>query len=47
MADRSFLLVPVGVAAAIAVDFYVNDSLATLFLIKKLMHLVEYMEFWR
>ena len=47
MADRMYLVVAAAIAAAIAGDVYLNDGLATLFLIKKLLHLVEYMEFWR
>ena len=47
MADRMYLVVAGVIAAAIAGDVYANDSEITLFLIKKLFSLVEYLEFWR
>ena len=47
VADRMYLVVAGVIAAAIAGDVYANDSEITLFLIKKLFGLVEYLEFWR
>jgi hypothetical protein len=42
-----YLVVAGVIAAAIAGDIFLNDSVVTLFLVKKLLHLVEYLEFWR
>ncbi len=46
MADRTYLVVAGVIAAAIAVDVLANAGGASLFLIKKLLGLVEYLEFW-
>jgi hypothetical protein len=47
VADRMYLIVAGVIAAAIAGDIFLNDSAASLFLVRKLFHLVEYVEFWR
>ena len=47
VADRMYLVVAGVIAAAIVADVSVNDSAASLFLVRKLFHLVEYLEFWR
>ena len=47
MADRGYLLVAGSIAAAIAADILLNDGTTSLFLVRKLIHLVEYLEFWR
>ena len=47
MADRMYLVVAGVIAAAIVADVTVNGSAATLFLVRKLFHLVEFLEFWR
>ena len=47
MADRMYLVVAGLIAAAIAGDIYGNDGEVSLFLIRKLIHLIEYLEFWR
>ena len=47
MADRTYLVVAGVIAAAIAVDAITNGGEASLFLIRKLLGLVEYLEFWR
>lgn len=45
--DRSYLVVAGVIAAAIAADIYANDAEVSLFLVKRLFQLVEYLEFWR
>jgi hypothetical protein len=47
MADRMYLVVAGVIAAAIAGDLMLNDGTASIFLVRKLIHLVEYLEFWR
>jgi hypothetical protein len=47
VADRWFLAVPVLVAVVIGADVFLNDSVVSLIAVKKLQHLVEYLEFWR
>ena len=42
-----YLVVAGGIAAAIAGDVFLNDAAITLFLVRKLIQLVEYLEFWR
>ena len=42
-----YLVVAGVIATAIAVDVFGNDGALSLFMIKKLFHLVEYLEFWR
>ena len=45
--EKTYLVVAGAVAAAIAADLYANDSEVSLFLVKRLFQLVEYLEFWR
>ena len=47
MADRMYLVVAAVIAAAIAGDVFLNHSTISLFLVRKLINLVEYLEFWR
>ena len=47
MADRMYLVVAGAIAAAIVGDILLNDGTISLFLVRKLIHLVEYLEFWR
>ena len=47
MADRMYLVVAGVIAAAIAADLALNGSAASVFLVRKLFGLVEYLEFWR
>lgn len=47
MTDRMFLVVAGVIAAAIAADVLLNDAVITVFLVRKLFHMVDYLEFWR
>jgi hypothetical protein len=47
VADRMYLVVAGVIAAAIAGDVLLNDGTISLFLVRKLIQLVEYLEFWR
>ena len=47
VADRMYLVVAGVIAAAIAADLVLNGSAASVFLVRKLFRLVEYLEFWR
>jgi hypothetical protein len=47
VAERMYLVVAALIAAALAADALLNDGVATLFLIRKLFQLVEYLAFWR
>ena len=47
MTDRLFLVVAGVIAAAIAADVLLNDAVITVFLVRKLFHMVDYLEFWR
>ena len=47
MADRMYLVVAGVIAAAIVADVTLNDSAASVFLVRKLFRLVDYLEFWR
>ena len=42
-----YLIVAGVIAAAIGVDIFLNDSVLSLIMVKKLIRLVEYLEFWR
>ncbi len=42
-----YLVVAGTIAAAIAGDVLFNDGTISLFLVRKLIQLVEYLEFWR
>jgi len=45
--DRGYLLVPLALALAVALDAGLNGSALTIFLVRKLFDLVQYVEFWR
>lgn len=45
--DRGFLIVAGVIAVAIASDIYLNHGTIALFLVRKIIRLVEYLEFWR
>jgi hypothetical protein len=47
LGDRKYLVVAGVIVAAIAADVTMNGSEASLFLVKKLIGLVEFLEFWR
>ncbi len=42
-----YLVVAGVIAAAIGADILLNDSFLSLIMVKKLIGLVEYLEFWR
>lgn len=45
--DRGYLVVAGLVGLAALADATLNDSVATIFLVRKLFSLMEYVEFWR
>jgi hypothetical protein len=47
VSDRIYLVLAGLIIALILADVLANDSTASLFLIRKLFHLVDYLEFWR
>ena len=47
MAERRIFVVAGVIAAAIAADVILNGSGLSLYLVKKLFQLVDYLEFWR
>ena len=47
MKDRGYLVVAGLVALGIAADVYLNQAAASMFLIRKLVALVEFLAFWR
>ncbi|MEO8241044.1 MAG: hypothetical protein ABI832_01970 [bacterium] len=47
MADRMYLLIALAIVALIAADQMLDEGRVTLFLVQKLFHLVDYLEFWR
>ena len=47
MAERMYLIVGGAIAVAIAGDVFLNEGTLSLFLVRKLIGLVEYLEFWR
>ncbi len=47
MVDRRIFVVMGVVAAVLAADMILNGSMVSLFLVKKLFQLVDYLEFWR
>lgn len=47
MKDRGYLLIAGAIALAVALDVALNGSAVTIFLVRKLLSLVEYLEFWR
>ena len=42
-----YLVVAGVIAAGIGADIFLNDGVLSLFMVKKLFRLVEYLEFWR
>ncbi len=46
MVERGFLVIAGLIAAAIVIDVALNDALVSLFLVRKLVNLVTYLEFW-
>ena len=42
-----YLVVAGLIALLILADVWANDSQASLFMVRKLFHLVDYLEFWR
>ena len=47
MSDRSFLILVLGVVAALVADMALNSGAVVFFLLLKLADLVEYLAFWR
>ena len=47
VSDRIYLVLAGLVIALILADVFANDSTASVFMIRKLFHLVDYLEFWR
>jgi len=47
VSDRIYLVLAGLIVALILADVLANDSTGTLFTIRKLFHLVDYLEFWR
>ncbi len=47
VAERMYLIVAGAIAVAIAGDVFLNEGTLSLFLVRKLIGLVEYLEFWR
>ena len=47
MKDRGYLVVAVGIALFLAGDIFANQGNVALFLGREVLHLVEYLEFWR
>ena len=47
MTDRIYIILAGLIAAMILGDVVLNDSVGSVFMIRKLFHLVEYLEFWR
>lgn len=47
LTDRIFITLAGLCAALILADVLLNNSDASVFMIRKLFHLVEYLEFWR
>ena len=45
--DRGYLIVAGVIALAVAADYILNQSVFSLFLVRKVMRLVEFLEFWR
>ena len=45
--DRGFLLVAGVIALIIAADIFANHGNGALFMVRKVLQLVEYLEFWR
>ena len=45
--DRIYLVIAGMIGIAIVADIFLNSSTVSLFLIGKLFHLVDYLEFWR
>ena len=45
--DRGYLIVAGVIALAVAADGILNQSLFSLFLVRKVVRLVEFLEFWR
>jgi hypothetical protein len=47
VADRTYLIVAGVIVAAIVADVALNSGDGLLFLVRKMIGLVEYLEFWR
>lgn len=47
MSDRIFLVLAGLIAVLILADVLGNDSQVSLIMVRKLFHLVDYLEFWR
>lgn len=47
MSDRIYLAFAGLIVTLILADVMANDSSISLFMIRKLFHLVDYLEFWR
>ena len=45
--DRIYLVIAGMIGIAIVADIFLYNSVVSLFLIGKLFHLVDYLEFWR
>jgi hypothetical protein len=45
--DRIYLVVAGVIVLMIVADVFANNSQASLYLIEKLFHLVDFVEFWR
>jgi hypothetical protein len=45
--DRGYLLIAGVIGLAVALDLALNDSKVSIFLVRKLFRLMEYVEFWR
>ena len=47
MTDRIALVLALVIFAAIGADLLLNNGIALLFLLRKLEHLIVYLQFWR
>jgi hypothetical protein len=45
--DRIYLVVAGVIVVAIVADVFLNNSDTSLFMVRKLFHFVDYLEFWR
>ena len=45
--DRGYLIVAGVIVLAVVADIVLNQSAGSLFLVRKIVRLVEYVEFWR
>ena len=44
--DRGFLVIAAFIALIIAADIYANQAKGALFMVREVLRLVEYLEFW-